>query len=193
MRLIDFLKKRGTTALFTSLTSDAAAMIATSEVGISSLMDSWVLLSNLAYNGERTRTLQVLKSRGMSHSNQIREFVMTKRGVDLVDVYMHGEQVLTGAARVAHEARMHAANELLGRDHARRRRDLAGRRQALDAQIAALNLEAERQVGDVEFAIERERLEAEATRSSPGSDVGDPPAARARRPSRAAGPKGRKT
>jgi circadian clock protein KaiC len=193
MRLIDFLKKRGTTALFTSLTSDAAAMIATSEVGISSLMDSWVLLSNLAYNGERTRTLQVLKSRGMSHSNQIREFVMTERGVDLVDVYMHGEQVLTGAARVAHEARMHAANELLGRDHARRRRDLAGRRQALDAQIAALNLEAERQVGDVEFAIERERLEAEATRSSPGSDVGAQPAARDRRPSRAAGSKGRKT
>ena len=193
MRLIDFLKKRGTTALFTSLTSDAGTMMATSEVGISSLMDSWVLLSNLAYNGERTRTLQVLKSRGMAHSNQIREFVMTERGVDLVDVYMHGDQVLTGAARVAHEARMHAANELLGRDHARRRRDLVGRRQALDAQIAAMNLEAERQVGDVEFAIERERLEAEATRSSRGSDIGAEPVAPASRPSRAKAPKGRKT
>lgn len=192
MRLIDFLKKRGTTALFTSLTSDAAAMIATSEVGISSLMDSWVLLSNLAYNGERTRTLQVLKSRGMAHSNQIREFVMSERGVDLVDVYMHGEQVLTGAARVAHVARMQAANELLGRDHARRRRDLAGRRQALEAQIAALNLDAERQVGDVEFAIERERLESEAARSMPDPDVGAQQGSRAARPARAAGAKGRK-
>ncbi|MEJ8823677.1 circadian clock protein KaiC [Variovorax humicola] len=166
MRLIDFLKTGGTTALFTSLTADAANVaLATSEVGVSSLMDSWLLLSNIAFNGERTRTLQVLKSRGMPHSNQVREFVFSDKGVDLVDVYLFGDQVLTGTARLAHEAQVNAASDLRSRDHARRLRDLATRRKALDAQIAALNAEAEERVGEVEFAIARETMEAEGAQS----------------------------
>jgi circadian clock protein KaiC len=160
MRLIDFLKMQGVTALFTSLTADTTATIAASEVGVSSLMDSWLLLTNLAYNGERTRTLQVLKSRGMRHSNQVREFVFSDHGVDLVDVYLSGERVLTGTARIAQEAQELAATELRGRDHERRLRDLANRRKALDAQISALNAEAEQRAGDVEFAIAREQFEA---------------------------------
>ncbi len=166
MRLIDFLKTQGTTAMFTSLTSDGGAMaIISSEVGVSSLMDSWLLLSNLAYNGERTRTLQVLKSRGMAHSNQVREFVMSEKGVDLIDVYLYGDQVLTGTARVAHEAQISAASELRSRDHARRLRDLANRRRALDAQIAALNVEADERAGNVQFDIDRETFEAQAASS----------------------------
>ncbi|MES2609150.1 MAG: circadian clock protein KaiC [Pseudomonadota bacterium] len=162
MRLIDFLKTQGTTALFTSLTADAAnTPMATSEVGVSSLMDSWLLLANVAVNGERTRTLQVLKSRGMPHSNQVREFVFSDQGVDLVDVYLYGDQVLTGTARIAHEAQVLAANDLLGRDHQRRLRDLANRRKALDAQIEALNVEAQERAGEVQFDIEREQLEAQ--------------------------------
>jgi circadian clock protein KaiC len=162
MRLIDFLKTEGTTAMFTSLTSDAgASVVASSQVGVSSLMDTWLLLSNVAFNGERTRTLQVLKSRGMPHSNQVREFVLSNKGVDLIDVYQFGEQVLTGSARVAHEAQLHAASELRGQDHARRLRDLANRRKALDAQIAALHLEAEERAGEVQFNIARETLEAQ--------------------------------
>ena len=109
MRLIDFLKKQGITAMFTSLTSDVSTAVASSEVGVSSLMDSWLLLANLAANGERTRTLQVLKSRGMPHSNQVREFVFSDKGVDLIDVYPHAEQVLTGTARVAYDAHVRAA------------------------------------------------------------------------------------
>jgi circadian clock protein KaiC len=162
MRLIDFLKTQGATALYTSLTSDgSAASVASSEVGVSSLMDTWLLLSNFAYNGERTRTLQVLKSRGMPHSNQVREFVFSDHGVDLIDVYLYGDQVLTGTARLAHEAQMSAASDLRGQDHARRLRDLANRRKALDAQIAALNFEAEERAGEIEFAIARETLEAQ--------------------------------
>jgi circadian clock protein KaiC len=130
-------------------------------VGVSSLMDTWLLMSNLAFNGERTRTLQVLKSRGMAHSNQVREFVFSDKGVDLIDVYLHGDQVLTGTARIAREAQIGAANELRGRDHERKRRDLANRRKALDAQIAALNLEEAERVGEVEFGIARENFEAE--------------------------------
>jgi len=161
MRVIDFLKRAGVTAMFTSLTVDTASAIAASEVGVSSLMDSWLLLTNLAYNGERTRTLQVLKSRGMAHSNQVREFVFSDHGVDLVDVYLSGERVLTGTARIAQVAQERAASDLRTRDHDRRLRDLANRRKALDAQIAALNAEAEERAGEVQALIARENFEAE--------------------------------
>jgi circadian clock protein KaiC len=100
MRLIDFLKHQGVTAMFTSLTSDSEYSLAESEVGVSSLMDTWLLLANHESNSERIRTLQVLKSRGMAHSNQVREFVMSDQGVDMIDVYISGSQVLTGSARV---------------------------------------------------------------------------------------------
>jgi circadian clock protein KaiC len=187
MRLIDFLKQQGVTAMFTSLTSDTAMPIADSQVGVSSLMDSWLLLSNLAYNGERTRTLQVLKSRGMAHSNQVREFVFSDHGVDLVDVYLAGERVLTGTARIAQEAQVLAASELLGRDHERRLRDLANRRTALDAQIAMLNAEADERAGEVEFTIAREQFESEslATRSR---DIAKSRGAQARPDPERAGP-----
>ena len=106
MRLIDFLKTKGVTGMFTSLTAEGDGTLSpVSEVGVSSLMDTWLLLSNVASNGERTRTLQVLKSRGMKHSNQVREFVFTEAGLDLIDVYMAGERVLTGAARIENARR----------------------------------------------------------------------------------------
>jgi len=161
MRLIDYLKQQGVTALFTSLTSDLAGDMADSQVGVSSLMDTWILLSNIASNGERTRTLQVLKSRGMPHSHQVREFVMGDHGVDLVDVYLSGDRVLTGTARISQVAHEAAAGELRQRDHERRMNELGNHRKAVDAQIAALNAQAEERAGEVTFAIERERLAAE--------------------------------
>ena len=161
MRLIDYLKQEGITALFTSLTSDKAADVADSQVGVSSLMDTWILLANLAGNGERTRTLQVLKSRGMPHSHQVREFVMGDHGVDLIDVYLSGDRVLTGTARVAQEAQEHATSDLRRRDHERRLKELANHRRAIDAQIATLKARAEERANEVEFAIERETLLAE--------------------------------
>jgi circadian clock protein KaiC len=165
MRLIDYLKQKGVTALFASLTSDMSADVADSQVGVSSLMDTWILLSNVAGNGERTRTLQVLKSRGMPHSHQVREFVMGDRGVDLVDVYLSGDRVLTGTARVSQVAQEEAASDLRRRDHERRVRELASHRQAIDAQIAALNAQADEHAGEVSFAIERESLQAEGVSS----------------------------
>jgi circadian clock protein KaiC len=160
MRLVDFLKREGVTALFTTLTSDLAGGLPDTELGLSSWMDTWVLLDNLAYNGERTRTLQVIKSRGMEHSNQVREFVLSNTGIGLVDVYLSGNRVLTGTARVAQEARENAATTLREQDHVRRIRDLANRRKAIDAQIAALNADADERAGEVQFAIAREKLDA---------------------------------
>jgi circadian clock protein KaiC len=105
MRLIDFLKQRGITAVYTTLMQDSGEPLADTQIGVSSLMDTWLLLANQEHNGERTRTLQVLKSRGMAHSNQVREFVFGDRGIDLVDVFVSDDRVLTGTARIAHQAR----------------------------------------------------------------------------------------
>ncbi|SPE60585.1 KaiC-like protein 1 [Verrucomicrobia bacterium] len=103
-RLIDFLKSRQITSLFTSLTH-VGNPLQQSEIAISSLMDSWMLLQDIEGNGERNRVLYVLKARGMAHSNQSREFLISRRGIDLVDAYVGPGGVLTGAARAAQSAR----------------------------------------------------------------------------------------
>jgi circadian clock protein KaiC len=100
-RLIDFMKVKEMTALFTSLTIDDSHPEGT-DVGISSFMDTWLVLRNLEVNGERTRTLDVVKSRGMSHSNQVREFVLTTDGLKMLDVVRHEGRVLIGSERAAH-------------------------------------------------------------------------------------------
>ena len=103
MRLIDAFKGQQITTLFTSLVPDHEGE--TSEVGISSLMDTWLLLRNFEHNGERNRGLFILKSRGMAHSNQVREFVLTDQGIRLTDVYVGPEGPLMGSARAMQEAR----------------------------------------------------------------------------------------
>lgn len=167
MRLIDFLKQKSITALFTSLTTDTASSVASSQMGVSSLMDTWILLNNLEYNGERTRTLQVLKSRGIAHSNQVREFLLSDAGIDLVDVYLQGDRVLTGTARIVHGEQATASAELRAQDQKRRIQQLANQRRAIDAQIAALAAEAASRESELDALIARENFEAdgEAARS----------------------------
>jgi circadian clock protein KaiC len=141
-RLIDYLKAGQVTSLFTSLTQ-GGHVLQSSEAAMSSLMDSWLLLQDFEGNGERNRVLYVLKARGMSHSNQIREFLISKRGVDLVDAYIGPSGVLTGAARVAQTAR-EKAEALAGQQEAgRRKRELKRKRVTLEQQIAGLRSEHE--------------------------------------------------
>lgn len=138
LRLIDFLKTRQITALLVNLTSGDGAL-EKSEANVSSLIDTWLLLRDIESAGERNKGMYVLKSRGMAHSNQIREFVITSTGVDLIDVYTGPAGVLTGSLRVAQEAREEAEQRARSEASERRMRDLARRRQAVEAQIAALN------------------------------------------------------
>ncbi len=168
MRLIDILKSRQITSLFTSLTSGIAAL-EDSGVGVSSLMDSWLLLRNVEFNGERNRTLQVLKSRGMAHSNQVREFILTDRGIDLVEAYLGADRVLTGTARVAQETQERAAAGLRRENHARQLRQLATKRKSITAQIAALQAEAEAEEAEVNFAIAQENLDVAAAQQNIGA------------------------
>ena len=137
LRLIDFLKSHQITAVLTNLTSGGAPL-ETTDVGISSLIDTWILLREIEVGGERNRGLYVLKSRGTAHSNQVREFVMTSQGIELCDVYVGPDGVLTGSMRMAQEARENASAVRRRQDIERRQRELERERTTLDAQIAAL-------------------------------------------------------
>ena len=142
LRVIDRLKQLGTTGFFTSLTSGGHAAEAT-ELNISSLVDTWLLLRDLESDGERNRVLYVLKSRGMAHSNQLREFLMTKNGVELREAYLGPAGVLTGSARLAQEAREREVESRLTRESEDRRLALNRKLRAAEAQILALQAEKE--------------------------------------------------
>jgi circadian clock protein KaiC len=135
-RLVDIMKTRQITAVFTSLTSDMTKE--DSMVGVSSIMDTWLQLRDIELSGERNRVLYVLKSRGMRHSNQVREFLITSRGIRLVDVYLGNGQVLTGSARASQEEVERRERQRLTDESSRRRRDAVRRKAAVEAQISAL-------------------------------------------------------
>ena len=136
-RLIDFLKERQITAMFVSLTSGGNYAEQT-EVGISSLIDTWLLLREMELSGERNRGLYVVKSRGMAHSNQVREFILTNNGIKLVPAYLGAAGVLTGSARVAQEQREQEEEVLRSQEKEQEKLALESKRQAMEGQIAAL-------------------------------------------------------
>jgi circadian clock protein KaiC len=155
-RLIDSLKKNNVTSVFTSLTHGGSNLEHT-DVGLSSLMDTWILLRNIESSGERNRGIHVLKSRGMSHSNQIREFRLTDNRVQLTDVYIGPAGVLTGAARAAQEAREKAEEQARRQEIERKQRSLDHKRSALEAQIAALRRQFELEAQEIGQLITQEK------------------------------------
>ncbi|HXC01537.1 MAG TPA: circadian clock protein KaiC [Opitutaceae bacterium] len=141
-RLIDYLKGGQVTSLFTSLTQGGHSL-QQSEMAMSSLMDSWLLLQDFEGNGERNRVLYVLKARGMAHSNQIREFLISDRGIDLVDAYIGPSGVLTGSARAAQNSLEKASILATQQEAARRKRELERKREAIERQISGLRSDYE--------------------------------------------------
>jgi circadian clock protein KaiC len=159
LRLIDFLKGRGVTALFTAI--DSQGMHDAGQEGVSSLMDTWIQVRAIEHSGERNRGIFVLKSRGMNHSNQIREFILSDRGIQLRDVYLGLGGVLSGAARIAQEALEAATETERLQMIALNRREVERRRRALQAQIASLQTELEAQDDEHELFAARQRSAAE--------------------------------
>jgi circadian clock protein KaiC len=157
MRLIDFLKGQHITMLMTSLTT-SGGNLEQSEVGISSLIDTWLLVREIESNGERNRGMYILKSRGMAHSNQIREFRLTGQGIQLLDVYVGPGGVLTGSARLAQEARDNAESAARQEEIKRQRLALQRKRKALEAQIAALQAELEMEMEESKALIDQEQI-----------------------------------
>ena len=141
-RLIDYLKAGQITSLFTSLTQGGHAM-QQSEAAMSSLMDAWLLLQDFEGNGERNRIFYVLKARGMAHSNQIREFLISNHGIDIVDAYIGPSGVLTGSARAAQESLEKAVVLANQQEAARLKREVERKRQAIERQISGLRADYE--------------------------------------------------
>lgn len=153
-RLIDYLKMNGITALLTNLTSGNG--FEQTEVNISSIVDTWLLLRDIELDGERNRAMYILKSRGMAHSNQLREFLITDNGVNLVDVYVGSEGVLTGSARISQEAREEEGRLARRQELDRHQRELDRKRRALDTQITALRHAFEVEEDNLKRQIEEE-------------------------------------
>jgi len=157
IRLLDFLKMRKITALFTSLTSVGESLEHTN-VAISSLIDTWVLLRDIELNGERNRAVYLVKSRGMAHSNQLREFVMGKNGIRLIPAYIGASGVLTGSSRLAQQAKEKADMLVREQEIESKRLELERQRQALQAQIAALQTEFVAKEHQMQRLIDQARL-----------------------------------
>ena len=154
-RLIDYLKAKQITTLFTNLTHMAGLESTESEV--SSIMDTWILLRDIELGGERNRGIYILKSRGMAHSNQIREFLITSKGVDIIDVYTGPAGVLTGSARLSQEIKDEAAEDSRKEEIEKLQRDLERKRKLMDAQIIALQAEYTAKEEEVKQLINQEK------------------------------------
>jgi circadian clock protein KaiC len=175
MRLVDFLKMSKVTSMFTMLTSNSG-YIEAGDVAISSLIDTWMSLLDIESGGERNRCLSVVKSRGMAHSNQIREFLLTDHGVELRDVYVGPEGVLTGSARQVQEAQIQALLMVKKEDVELRHIELEGKRKALEAQIVVLRSAFEAQEAEAlriirqeqaqETQLAKERIDMEVSRKA---------------------------
>ena len=138
LRLLDFARAQGITVLCTSLVASEDAFHETTSMEISTIADTWIHLAYIARNGERNRTLTVVKSRGMAHSNQVRELILGHDGINLTDVYTAGGEVLLGTSRWVAEARMRDEAIRLDAERAQRRRELENEQAEIDAQIEAL-------------------------------------------------------
>jgi len=154
VRLVDFLRKRKITGFLVSLTQNQSDLLEMTDEGLSSLVDTWLLLRDVEAGGERNRLIYVLKSRGMAHSNQVREFIISSKGIKLLDVYLGPDGVLTGSLRLGHKMRRDAEQQLGREELQRKRLALEHRRKAVDAQIASLR---------AGFQAEREEFEQIAT------------------------------
>ncbi|OGW39185.1 MAG: hypothetical protein A2010_11875 [Nitrospirae bacterium GWD2_57_9] len=159
-RLIDFIKGRGITALMTNLSGPETTE--ETEIAISSMIDTWILLSAVETNGERNRTIYVLKSRGMSHSNQVREFTLSGNGVELTDVYIGEGRVFTGSARQAQEDRDRAEAIARQQEMERKRRELERRLKAAEAQSEVLKMQLEQDKQELDTILKQENLREEA-------------------------------
>jgi len=160
IRLIDFLQEEHITVMFTALTLNNTVAEQTDE-GVSSLVDAWLAVRDIEYNGERNRGMYIMKSRGMKHSNQVREFVITDRGLDLVDVFLGPDGVLIGSAREAEMLREHTNKVIKNNALSSKDREIIRKRKVLEAKIASLQTEFESVEEELNKTYVEEQLKQE--------------------------------
>jgi circadian clock protein KaiC len=147
-RLVDYLKAQQITTLFTSLTEGGHSLV-DNVAAVTAPMDAWLSLQDFEGNGERNRVFYVLKARGMAHSNQIREFLISDRGIDIVDAYIGVSGVLTGSARVAQSALEKAAVLAAQQEAAQLKREVERKRAAVERQISGLRADYETEAAEL--------------------------------------------
>jgi circadian clock protein KaiC len=156
MRLIDYTKSLQITGLFTNLSNDTgigAYALEPTEMHVSSLMDAWLILKNVEGNGERNRVFSIIKARGMAHSNQLREFVLSDKGIQLLDLYRGTEGVLFGSARMSQESREVAERLLRNEEIERKQRELDSKRQVMESEIAVIKARFAREEDEMKTVI----------------------------------------
>ena len=156
MRLIDYAKSLQITGMFTNLsndTGDGAYALEPTEMHVSSLMDAWLILKNVEGNGERNRAFSIIKSRGMAHSNQLREFVLSDKGIELLDLYKGTEGVLFGSARMAQQAREGAERIRRNEEIERKQRELDSKKYVMENEIALLKAKFAREEDEMRTVI----------------------------------------
>ena len=157
MRMIDYLKSYEITTWLTSLTSPGLMAVET-QVGISSLIDTWISLRDVETSGERNRGLYLVKSRGMAHSNQVREYRLTDHGLDVLDVRLGPDGALMGSARLAQEAKERADETLCEQEFRRKQAQIDADRKAIEAQLAVLQARLVVSEEELKVAATREQL-----------------------------------
>lgn len=160
IRLVDFLKTRKITTLFTNLTHQDT--IEETDIGISSIMDTWIVVQDVVQSGERNRCLSIIKSRGMEHSNQVREFLITRNGIELRDIYIGAGQVLTGSTRLVQETKDKTDAVIRKQEIERKKRKLEQKRQILESQISALR---------AQFEVDEEQIRTEILQAEAREDI----------------------
>lgn len=182
IRLIDFLQEEQITVMFTALALNTNVTEQTDE-GVSSLVDTWLLVRDIEFNGERNRGMYIMKSRGMKHSNQVREFVISDTGLDLVEVYLGPDGVLTGSAREAQRIQEETGEAIRNYAVSRKDREIVRKRKVLESKIASLNSEFESVEEELNKVYEEEELRKEimnknrevVTRIRRGEKLENPP------------------
>ena len=154
-RLLDFLKNQMITSMSTSLTTMSQM---DSDVGVSSLMDSWIDLKANEIDGERNRTLDIVKARGMYHSNQLREFNLTDDGIKLLDVYLGPAGMLTGSARVSQIAKEKAEKLIRTQDVESKHREIERKREIMEAKIKELKAKFKEDKQELDKIIAQDKL-----------------------------------
>jgi circadian clock protein KaiC len=132
-----------------------------SDVGVSSLMDTWIDLRSRENNGERNRTIDIIKSRGMGHSNQLREFLITNNGIEVEDVYIGPYGMLTGSARISQIALEKAQKLMRQQEVERKQREIERKRNLMEVQIAEIKSKFEAEEEELERIIKQETLKEE--------------------------------
>ncbi len=162
IRLIDFLQEEQITVMFTALTLNNIVNEQTDE-GVSSLVDAWILVRDIEFNGERNRGMYIMKSRGMKHSNQVREFIITDKGLDLVEVYLGPDGVLTGSAREAQKLQEQRGELLRVFAVNSKDRELMRKRKVLESKISNLQIEFESTEEELNKIYQQEELVKQVT------------------------------